>query len=435
MTRLKRQDLRTPLLVSAWLLTCHHPALAQTPPAVSDVERRIVAAIDAQARDALGLLERAVNVPSTTLNLGEVRRVGDVFATELRNLGFVPRWVSMPTEMQRAGHLLAERSGTRGKRLLLIGHLDVVLDGQPFRADGATAYGNGVADMKGGLVVMISALKALESAGALDGLRLIVALTGDEEDVGRPAATSRRDLIEVARRSDIALGFEPTKTNVARIARRGQSIWTLEVRGTGGHSYEVFKKPLGNALFEASRILTGFYRELREPFVSYSPSLALGGTEVTHDVETSSGSAAGLASVVAQRTVIQGDLRYISDLQREKAKERMRAIVADHLPETHSSISFREEMPPMSPRPENQVMLDLYDQASRDLGLGTVTARDPEDGGAADISFVAAMLPGLDGLGAIGQHTHAAAEEIDLNSLSSQAKRAALLIYRLTREN
>jgi hypothetical protein len=157
------------LLISAWLMTCHPTVWARTEPAVgspralSSVERQIVAAIDAQATDALGLLEWAVDIPSATPNLAGVRRVGDIFAAELQKLGFTTRWVSMPTEMQRAGHLFAERAGTgtEGKRLLLIGHLDVVLEGQKFRRDGVTVYGNGVDDMKDGIVVLIFALKGL----------------------------------------------------------------------------------------------------------------------------------------------------------------------------------------------------------------------------------------------------------------------------------
>jgi glutamate carboxypeptidase len=439
--RIRRAIMVSSAVCVAGLLLMGHPAaFAQTAPAVgppralSAVEQQIAAAVDAQATDAVALLERTVNIPSATLNAVGVRRVGDIFAAELQHLGFAIRWVAMPQTMQRSGHLFAERAGTKGKRLLIIGHLDVVLEGQEFQGDGMSARGNGVIDMKGGIVVLLCALKALDRAGALDGTRLIVALTGDEEDVGRPAATSRRDLIEAAGRSDIALGFEPGQANAARVARRGQSIWTLDVKGTGGHSYEIFKAPLGNALFEASRILSAFYEELREPYLSYSPSFALGGTEVAHDVENSRGTAAGLASVVPQRAILQGDLRYVSEEQREKAKARMQVIVDRHLPGTSSSISFREEMPPMPPRPENQVLLNTYDQVSRDLGLGAVAAREPEDGGAADISFVAAFVPGLDGLGVVGKHSHAATEEIDLNSLSAQTKRAALLIYRLTRE-
>ena len=79
-----------------------------------------------------------------------VRAVGDAFAEELRAIGFRTRWVELPAGMKRAGHLVAETGGTRGKRLLLLGHLDTVLAGEKFRREGVRAFGTGAADMKGG---------------------------------------------------------------------------------------------------------------------------------------------------------------------------------------------------------------------------------------------------------------------------------------------
>src|SRR5688572_18865394 len=113
------------------------------------------------------LLQRVVDIESPTENLAGVRAVGDAFAEELRAIGFRTRWIELPPEMKRAGHLVAELGGTRGKRLLLLGHLDTVLAGERFRREGARAYGTGSTDMKGGIVVMLQALKALHAAGAL----------------------------------------------------------------------------------------------------------------------------------------------------------------------------------------------------------------------------------------------------------------------------
>ena len=69
--------------------------------------------------------------------------------------------------MARAGHLVAVHRGSRGKRLLLIGHLDTVLEKEPFRREGDRAYGSGVSDMKGGNLVIVEALRALAAAGVL----------------------------------------------------------------------------------------------------------------------------------------------------------------------------------------------------------------------------------------------------------------------------
>ena len=93
---------------------------------------------------------------SATENLPGVRAVGEIYAREFRALGFETRWVDVPAEMKRAGHLVATHRGKRGgQRLLLIGHLDTVLQGEPFRRDGRRAYGTGSSDMKGGNMVAL----------------------------------------------------------------------------------------------------------------------------------------------------------------------------------------------------------------------------------------------------------------------------------------
>ena len=76
------------------------------------------------------------------------------------------KWIDLPPEMKRAGHLFAETSGKRGKRILLLGHLDTVLRGEKFRREGNKAYGTGINDMKGGDIIILHALKASNSIGA-----------------------------------------------------------------------------------------------------------------------------------------------------------------------------------------------------------------------------------------------------------------------------
>jgi glutamate carboxypeptidase len=396
-------------------------------------ERRAVEIAEARAAEAVALLERVVNIPSATQNLDGVRAVGRVFAAEFEAIGFATRWEEMPPAMRRAGHLIAERTGTRGRRLLLIGHLDTVLEGRKFERRGNRGYGPGACDMKGGDVVLLFALKALHQAGRLDGRPIAVILTGDEEAAGDPVETSRASMLSLARRSDRALAFEMAIDDTATVARRGVASWTLRVAGPTGHSAGIFRDRLGpGAVFEAARILDAFRRELSgEKGLTFNPSLVLAGAEVEHAEGSGRGTARGKTNIVPGTALVEGDLRFVSDPQRDAAERAMRAVVAKNLPHTAAEITFRREYPAMAPTEANRALLAVLDRSSRDLGLGGVQALDPEKRGAGDLSFVAPILPGLDGLGAFGEGSHAPDEWVDLDALPGQIKRAALLIDRL----
>ena len=231
-------------------------------------ESAIVAWSESNTEDAVDLLEQLVNINSGSLNQQGVKEVGAILRAELDGMGFETRWVDMPEEMQRGGHLFGEHAGTRGKKILLIGHLDTVFEPddafQTFERDGSKATGPGIEDMKSGDVIIIYALKALQAAGVLDGTQIIVAFTGDEESTGKPLSISRKDLIEAGQWADVALGFEAGIDSGgkewATIARRSASNWCLEVTGKQAHSAGIFNDRTGaGAIFEASRILNSFY--------------------------------------------------------------------------------------------------------------------------------------------------------------------------------
>ncbi len=418
------------LIVSAVLCCVSSQALA-----LDSVESRIVLVAQGEQAQAIDLLAETVNIESATENHAGVRRVGDVFARELSAMGFETRWVEVQAEVGRAGHLVAVHRGDKGKRLLLIGHLDTVLTGERFRRDGNRAYGTGSSDMKGGDVVIVEALRALDAVGVLQDRHVSVVFTGDEEDPGAPFTLSRRALLAAGEESDIALAFEGGSPGVAVIGRRGIATWRLQVTGRQAHSSGIFGENQGyGAIFEAARILDRFRQELQEPYLTYNPSAILGGTTVTYDDASKSGTALGKTNVIAREARLTGDLRFLSSAQYDAACEKMKAIVAESLPGTSASISFEKEYPSMTPTEGNRRVLAVLDSVSRDLGAGPVTAQDPAERGAGDISFVCdGRLECLDGLGAIGDKDHAPGEYLEIESLSMQIQRAALLIYRLTR--
>jgi glutamate carboxypeptidase len=415
------------------------PAFAQLTPA----EKQIVAAVEANAPQAMALLERSVNINSGTMNHEGVREVGKLFRDEFDQLGFKTQWIDMPPAVQRAGHLLAEREGKQGKRLLLIGHLDTVFEKdspvQKWDRKGDVVRGQGVNDMKGGDVIIIAALRALQQVGALDNTTIKVMFTGDEERAGHPLDVSRRDMIAAAKRSDIALAFEGTVRDAqgrdtGTIGRRASGGFVLEVKGKQGHSSGVFEHASGyGAIYEAARILNTFREQLIEPGFTFNPGVILGGTEISFDDPTTRGTVYGKGNIIAPTTLVKSDMRYLSAAQRDKAKERMRAIVAQSLPGTSATIRFEETYPPMAPTEGNLQVLAQYSKASTDAGLGKIEALPPGQRGAGDVQFVAPFIDSLDGLGAAGKGSHSPDEELDVPSIQRATIRTALLIYRLTR--
>ncbi len=403
-------------------------------PALTPAEEKIVAAVDATIGNFSRDLEQSVQINSTTENLSGVRQMGEYFGRQLTELGLESRFINLPASTGRAGHLIAERRGTKGKRVLLIGHLDTVLSGGNYRREGDKVFGAGTNDIKGGDLVIIYALRALRDSGALDGTRIIVMMTGDEEAVGKPAAVARHDLFEAAQRSDIALAFEGAIENTGTVARRGSTSWKIEVQGATGHSSGIFSAAMGaGSVYEASRILQGFYTELRTlDGLTLNPAMIVGGTEA--ELDRTHGSVTGKTNITAQRTLIHGDLRTMSAEQLADAQAKMKAIVAKSLPRTSATITFDEGYPAMAETPANHALLAQLDQASRDLGFGAITAYDPKSRGAGDIAFVSPPLPALDGLGLRGGGAHAPTEWADLATAPEMVKRTALLIYRLTRE-
>ncbi|MBT8291880.1 MAG: M20/M25/M40 family metallo-hydrolase [Eudoraea sp.] len=406
---------------------------------LSRVERKLVKTIEANNPEAITFLENVVNINSGTLNAKGVKEVGMVFKDAFDNIDFETTWIEMPEEMNRAGHLFAETEGKKGKKLLLIGHIDTVFEeNSPFqefkRVNDSIAHAPGGNDMKGGDVIVLYALKALHANGLLKDAQIIVAFTGDEESTGKPLDISRKDLIEAAKKSDIALGFETsTGFNYATVARRGSSGWQVDVEGKRAHSSGIFNERVGaGAVFEMSRILNAFYEEVRgEEYLTFNPGILMGGTFVDYDTTTGKGEVFGKSNVVSQTAMAKGGLRFISEEQKEEARNKMREIVSNNLPRTSATISFTDSYPAMVPTEGNNRLLAELNQVSLDLRQGEVIGYDPGKRGAADTSFVAEYVDCLDGLGTMGSGAHTPEETVNLNTIEALTKRTAVLIYRL----
>ncbi len=407
---------------------------------LSKTEQKIVAHAEAGMPAALQLLKESVNINSGTFNTDGVKKTGQLYAKELEALGFTVSWIAMPDSVRRAGHLVAVRKGKKGKKLFLIGHLDTVFEpdmpANPYtQLSDSTATGQGVNDMKGGDVLVIAALKALHQQKLLDNTTITVYFTGDEENAGEPRSVSRGDFIERAKQHDIALAFEgATGLNTVATARRGASEWKLEVTAKQAHSSGIFGNAGYGSIYEATRIINSFREKLStQPFLTFNPALFIGGSDVQYDAVAQKGSTASKTNIIAPKTVVIGDLRFLTEAQKEHARDTMRMIVAEHLAKTDAVITFKDGIPSMPPTPGNDSLVSVVSAVSVALGYGEVAAGNPGARGAGDISYIAQYLNCLDGLGASGGGSHAPGEIILLSEYPKLIKRTALLIYRLTR--
>jgi len=424
---------------------------AQTTEGLNKEEKKILAYIDANMPRAIELLKESVNINSGSLNIEGVKKVGALFAKELEKAGMQTQWIAMPDSIKRAGHLvgmtpMAANSSTnakktKGKKLFLIGHLDTVFEpdmpANPFTMlNDSTATGQGVNDMKGGDVVIIMALQALQAQGLLKDAAITAYFTGDEESAGHPREVSRGDFIERAKQSEVALAFEgATGLQTVATARRGASGWKLEVYGKTGHSSTVFTPQAGyGSIYEAARIVNSFREQLsQEKYLSFNPGIFIGGSDMHYDESKATGLAIGKTNIISPATVVTGDLRFLTEEQKINARKTMQSIVNQNLAGTKAKISFQDGIPSMAPTPGNDKVLQVISGVTTDMGIGATKAGDPGSRGAGDISYVAAYLDCIDGLGASGKGAHAPGETIHLNELPILIKRAALTMYRLTR--
>ena len=404
----------------------------------------MVAYIDAHQQESNALLEKLVDINSGTHNLEGVRAVAKIMGAQLSDLGFDVHWIPMD-QVQRAGVLVADhpcpQPGQCGKRMLLIGHMDTVFEKnspfQKYTVSGNIGTGPGVNDMKGGLVIMLTALQAMQAAGVLNRAAITVVLSGDEEAHGEPASISRRDMIAAAHHSDVALEFEGTPridgVFYGSVSRRSSIDWTIRTTGETGHSSGIFSADKGDgAIYELSRILDAFRTQLPEPYLTYNVGLVLGGSSYTIDETGTNGTATGKPNVISPAAYASGDIRTLSNEQTERVEKKMQEIVAEHLPKTNATIHFGEGYPAMAPTEASRALLRLLNQANASLGFATMPELDPMKRGAGDIAFVADLIPGLAGVGATGLGAHAPGETIDLSTQPINAKRDALLMYRLT---
>lgn len=419
------------LFLTPFCLGTAHAQAALVEAPLSSQEQEIVDWVAGQEDEMVVLLERLTNINTGTLNKAGVDEVVGLLNAELLQLGFESRSlpgdvIEMPScpgseyTVDVADHLLATKPGS-GKRMLMIGHVDTVfpLDSpfQTFTRSGDTAYGPGVSDMKGGLVVMLYALKALNHFGALEDKAISILLNSDEE-VG--SLSSRKYVEEQAALHDYGLVYESSGNNRLTRARKGLGQARFVVNGRASHAGGAHQQGRSAIKELAYKIV-----EI-ENMTDYE-------TGVTVNVGVISGGEA--RNTIAPCAEALVDLRYPLPEQGIDAVRRWEEIFGNVYSypidsgelTTNSWASLHR--PPKIPTAESDALLN------KTIGIGRLLGQEltvTDSGGGTDGSLTQAVgLPTLDSLGSDGTGAHSKREQGRISSLVERAQLSVVLIGRL----
>ncbi|WEF30898.1 glutamate carboxypeptidase [Pseudoduganella chitinolytica] len=362
---------------------------------------------------ALALLQKLVDIDSGTFSAKGLDAVGAVAAAELTRLGFrVQTFAATPA---LSNNIVATLDGTGRGRILLVAHMDTVFgDGtakaHPFRIDGKRAYGPGIMDDKGGIVIGIHALAALREQGFDDFKRITVLLNTNEET----GSHGSRALIErVAKEHDVVFNLEPGRpADGLVVSRKGSGDIELAVHGKASHAGVAPKQGVNAALEAAHQLvqLSQLGDEAKQTTVNWT--VVQGGER---------------SNVIPDRATAQADVRVMQPEEFDRVERDMRRLAARQLvPEARVEIALKRSFPPMPPSPTTDALARtasaIYAELGRKLTLES-------SGGAADSSLVfAAGVPTIDGLGIVGGGIHTAEEYAEVDSIAPRIYLLARLI-------
>lgn len=323
--------------------------------------------------------------------------------------------VTRYTQTEVGDCLLAKwHENAPGKPILFLVHIDTVwpqgtlLNEMPIRIDDGRLYGPGAVDMKGGITVMLSALRGLSELGQLPERPIWVLMNTDEE-IGSKASTP---LIEdAARQAALVLVMEPgTKDGAIKIARKGIATFRVNVEGRASHAGNTPEQGI-NAIVELAQQIVKIngLNDLRN------------GTSVS--VTMVDGGSAG--NVIPAKASAYIDTRMLT----QRAMDEIRGTLHDLAPFVPGTKLSVEELHSRGPMEYNATMQAAFERAKTLGGQYGVTVRGESVGGGSDGNTTAAMgIATLDGLGAVGDGLHALHEHVLISSLAQRATLVAAIL-------
>jgi glutamate carboxypeptidase len=401
---------------------------------VTDAVKTLRRWVDDHEREALELLERIVNMDTATQHREGVARLADLMAASFAALGFaverpepVPppeRWVEGAFLWGRgaaaiAPGVLARLTGGTGRgRLLLTAHLDTAFPPgeparNPFRIEAGRAYGPAIADMKGGVVGVLFACRAILETGLVRPAEITVLLDTDEQ----AGTVCSRPLIErEARRADWGLVTESGRAGGQVVGQRaGLAMAELVVDGVEAH--------LGTGFREGRSAIEALCRKVTALHALHDPD---------HGVLLNVGEIAGgtRRNLYAARAVARMDIRTVDGAAWERVRRAVEEIAArDDVPGTRTRLHLWQHRPPMPWTAETDRLATLVSACAQAMGTRIDTIATM---GGSDANLIAAQgTPALCGLGPVGGAIMTAGEYIELPTLAERTALVAGLAHLL----
>lgn len=361
----------------------------------------------------LQLLEQMVNMESPSTDKALVDRFARFVGSQFEAIGGTVDFV--PTE-RFGDHLRVKFPGKSSKGILLLGHTDTVFPTgevarRPFQITHDRASGPGVFDMKAGIVIMWSALRALLKTGNPLEHPITVLLTSDEE-VG--SSTSRALLESEASSARAVLVLEPSLPGgVLKTARKGVGRFTIKSIGRAAHAGVDPAKGI-NAIEEIARqVLSLQAMSNADLGTTVTVGVIQGGTR---------------SNVVPAEAAVEVDVRVATNQEASRMTTALHAL-RPYLSGARLEIRGAINRPPMERTADTVGLFELARTIGAELGIAV---DEGSTGGASDGNFTSALgVPTLDGLGAVGDGAHALGEYVDIASLPMRAALIAGLIQRI----
>jgi glutamate carboxypeptidase len=373
---------------------------------------------------SISLLSDLCAISSASGDTEGLYRVADRLASELTGLGLVAQ-IHAEAGLNGRGLpvLVARGVGDDEPGTVLIGHLDTVLPATAPRLENGRLIGTGALDMKGGFAALLGALSLLRERGDLMPPSLTVIAVPDEEVGGPISGRTVRHWGDHARTVLVLEPGAPTaEGETLVIGRRGLTVWRLDARGTAAHSGVAYwdgRSALAAAAAWAGSV-QGFSERGDGPLVNVGRIVG-GDSEFVSDVGEEHrfiGTSERL-NIVADRCLVEGEVRYLSLADRDRTLGEMRRLAASLAAERGVDLEFTEgeNILPMAVSESNRALADHLVDTAADAGWKLEL--ESNRGGVSFPNFLPdpSSVCVLDGLGPVGGGMHTRDEYLDLRSL------------------